>query len=333
MDNLTHTMTGVLLARGGLRRAAPLATLTLALGANAPDIDIVTGWRGSITYLHYHRGFTHALAGLPLVAALVTVVVWLAGRRRGEFRWGRTYLLALVGVVSHLLMDFTNVYGVRLWLPFSASWQGWDISFLVDPWLWVVMLLCLAGPLLGRLISGEIGAHSGSGRGAAIVALVFMVSWWGFRDLNHRRALAMLEAHVYGVNSAASSDSETPERNSEGAAPLRVAAFPEALTPFVWRGVVETESFYQIVDVDVRKPFDPTAGHILYNPERTPALEAAERTRTAREFSNFARYRYARVGRRDEGYRVVFTDLRFPWRCTVDLDRDLRVLREDFRFR
>ena len=65
MDNLTHTLAGVMLSRAGLNRVAPRATLVLALAANAPDIDIVTrGW-GSLAYLHHHRGLSHSLLAVP----------------------------------------------------------------------------------------------------------------------------------------------------------------------------------------------------------------------------------------------------------------------------
>ena len=129
MDNLTHTMFGVVLSRAGINRVAPQATLTLLLAANAPDVDIVTRlWGSSLTYLKYHRGPTDSLAGLPVIAGLVAAAVWLLTRPGkssgppGGFRWGRTYLVALLGVASHSLMDFTNVYGVRPWSPFSDSW-------------------------------------------------------------------------------------------------------------------------------------------------------------------------------------------------------------------
>ena len=333
MDNLTHAMTGMLLSRAGLNRVAPRATLTLLLAANAPDIDIVTrGW-GSLAYLRYHRGLTHSLAALPLLAALVVAVMWLIGRRDpGGFRWGRTFLVALAGVATHPLMDLTNIYGIRPWLPFSNTWYSWDITFIVDIWLWIALLAALVVPALGRLISGEIGARPGSGTGAAVAALVFLAGWWGARDLLHRRAEAMLEAHLYGFNPAAASDPDAAPAKPEGVAPLRVAAFPTPTNPLVWRGLVETERFYQIVDFDVRRPLDPTAGRILYKPENAPALEAALRSPTAAAFSSFARYPYATVDRREEGYRVVLVDLRFPFRCTIDLDRQMRVVAERFTF-
>jgi hypothetical protein len=208
----------------------------------------------------------------------------------------------------------------------------------VDVWLLAALAACLAGSAFGRMISGEIGAQAGRGTGAALLGLALMGAWWGARDLLHRRALAMLDARLYGFNSEAASDSGATVRTVEGLPPLRTAAFATTLNPFLWRGFVETEGFYEIVDVDVRLPLDPTAGRIYYKPERTPALAAALETRTAREFSAFARYRYASVERLEEGYRVILTDFRFRrerpngFTCMIDLDNNLQVAKEVFRF-
>jgi hypothetical protein len=98
---------------------------------------------------------------------------------------------------------------------------------------------------------------------------------------------------------------------------------------------VETEGFYQLLNVDVRQPLDPASGRTLYRPEQSPVLAAALRSRTAGEFSSFARYRYARVDRREQGYRVVLNDFRFPgnaFQCVIDLDQSLRVASERFSF-
>ena len=39
MDNITHSLTGLMLSRAGLNRISPEATWVLLLAANAPDID------------------------------------------------------------------------------------------------------------------------------------------------------------------------------------------------------------------------------------------------------------------------------------------------------
>jgi hypothetical protein len=43
MENLTHTFVGAALAECGLKRVTPLATTTLLIAANLPDIDVVSG--------------------------------------------------------------------------------------------------------------------------------------------------------------------------------------------------------------------------------------------------------------------------------------------------
>ena len=338
MDNITHSLTGVLLSRAGLSRVIPRATMTLFLAVNAPDIDLFAWTGGSLAYLRYHRGLTHAVAGVPLVAALVTALMWLPAQWRKErFSWGRTYLVAVVGVASHAPMDFTNVYGIRPWYPFAATWYSWDISYIMDVWVWVVMLAAVAGPALGRLIGGEIGAPAGAGRGWAVAAFLFVIAWWGARDLFHRRALAMLDSHLYGAGIAAGDNSDSL-RQKPGEPPLRVAAFPSASNPLEWRGFVETEGFYQIFSVNVLRPLDSTRGEVVYKPEPSPALEAARSTATASRFAAFARYLFATVRREADGYKVVFSDWRFQQEhrnafvCTILLDADNRVISEGFSF-
>jgi hypothetical protein len=51
MFNSTHTLTGLILARTGVDRWAPRATLTAVIAANLPDIDIVCGLPGSVGYI------------------------------------------------------------------------------------------------------------------------------------------------------------------------------------------------------------------------------------------------------------------------------------------
>ena len=326
MDNLTHSLTALVLSRAGLNRLAPRADLILLLAANAPDIDVIAwGW-GPLEYLRHHRGLSHSLLSLPLLAGLVATLLWLLVRRRGpEFAWGRTWLLAAAGAGSHLLLDLANTYGIRPFMPITNLWYSWDIFYIVDPWVWGVLLVGVGGSVLGRLVSGEIGARARPGRGAALAALLFLVCWCGGRGLLHRRALAMLNARLYGAAGRA-------------APPLAVAAFPTPLNPLLWRGWVETEGYYQTLSLDVRETIDPGRGQIFYKLESSPALEAARRTRTASRFAEFARYRLETLDRREEGYRVVFTDLRFhaerrnAFVCTIDLDLGLRVIREEFTF-
>ena len=48
-------------------------------------------------------------------------------------------MLSCLGGLGHTLMDFTNTYGVRPFLPFSRQWFYGDLVFIVDPWIWLIL--------------------------------------------------------------------------------------------------------------------------------------------------------------------------------------------------
>ena len=80
MEPITHLLTGACLARLGFNRKTALATLTMTLAAEAPDIDLVAYVKGSVPGFVCHRGATHTLWGIPLVSALVLAVVFIGHR-------------------------------------------------------------------------------------------------------------------------------------------------------------------------------------------------------------------------------------------------------------
>lgn len=305
MDNLTHTLTGLALSRAGFNRVVPQATLILLLAANAPDIDVVTALGGSLTYLKWHRDVTHSLAGVPLVAILPVLVARLVARK--PIPWLACYLVSLAGAATNPLLDWTNVYGVRLLAPFSREWFQGGFTHIFDVWIWAVLGLAFVWPWLSRLVMSEIGAKAAPGRGLAIFALCFVAAYSAGRYTMHQRAVAVLDSRIYA-----------------GAAPLRVAAFPGAVSPFRWTGIVEGEGFWSIHELNLLEEFDPTQGRMLYKPEPSPALEAARRTPEFQQFLQFAQYVYWRLTPLDapEGARrVEAMDLRFgpPWaaRCVA----------------
>src|SRR5271156_2716227 len=110
MDNLTHTLTGVVLSRAGLNRWYSGSVPLLMLAANIPDIDILAVIGGPFNYFVNHRGITHSFVMAPVMAVLPVLLVCAFSRSvRG---WKAAYVLSLIAVASHLLLDWTNAYGV-----------------------------------------------------------------------------------------------------------------------------------------------------------------------------------------------------------------------------
>jgi inner membrane protein len=260
-----------MLARAGLNRFVPRATLLLALAANAPDVDITSWFGGPLTYLRYHRGWTHTWTLFPAIALIPAIVVFLL--QRGRASLVRLWLVALVGVASHLLFDWTNIYGIRMLMPFSLNWVRLDTVNVIDLWIWALLLLGLAAPFLSGLVSSEIGAKASPGRGWAWFVLILLGGYEFGRFLAHERAVATLDSRLY-----------------QGAGPGRVAAFPGGASPFRWRGLVETESSFLLFDLDLLSSFDPAQARTFYKPELSPAMQAASRTEAFRVFLNFSPY-------------------------------------------
>ncbi len=332
LEPITHFLTGACLSRAGFNRKTALATATMTLAAEAPDLDVLSGFGRPALGFGHHRGFTHSFLGAFLVSGLVVGFMYLVWRIRGRKtktnlppRWGVLYGLAYLACMSHILLDFTNNYGVRPFWPFSERWYSWDIVFIVEPVLLVLLVAGLALPALFSLVNTEIGARvkGPKGRAGAIAALAGVCMTWGVRDYEHRRAVSAMEARLY-----------------RDADPIRVSAYPMALNPFQWYGVVETQNFFATMLVDSSGPEVDPRGQmkIRYKPEETEVTLAAKRSYLGRIYLDWAQYPITETDKLESGGSIVrFKDLRFdypgrsgrsPLGAGVELDANLNVVRE-----
>ncbi len=336
LEPVTHFLTGACISRAGLNRKTALATATLTLAAEAGDLDVLGQFRGPVFGFAHHRGFTHSFVGAPLVAAVVVGFVHLVWRLRGRKtnipnlppRWGLLFLYAWFGALTHILLDFTNNYGVRPFWPFSEKWYSWDIVFIVEPIMLFFLIAGLVLPAFFGLINEEVGARKQTfkGRVAATLALAGVAAVWGVRDFEHRRAVAALNARLY-----------------QDAPALRVSAYPYWFNPFRWSGVVETKEFFAVMWVDSLQPdVDPEGRmEIRYKPQETPVTLAAKKSYLGRVYLDWAKYPITEteeISQPQPGYKVGFYDLRYryPGRATralsagVILNRELKVIAEWF---
>ena len=152
MDPITHTLAGAVIARVGGDRRTPLAAATLILAANAPDIDIISLWTAtSFGSIAFRRGITHGVYALLILPVVVTmlIILWdgLVRRRRDaslapvHAYW--VFALAVIGVVSHPMLDWLNTYGVRFLMPMRPTWFRGNALFIIDPYWWMLLALTL----------------------------------------------------------------------------------------------------------------------------------------------------------------------------------------------
>lgn len=288
MDNVTHTLVGLMMSRAGIDRKIPRAAAIMIIAANIPDIDVVSGLGGTLAYLKWHRSYTHALALAPVMALIPLAMVAVFS--------ARAYFFSLLGVLSHLALDWTNAYGIRLYLPFSSRWLRLDQTDIVDPWIWLILLLAVAAPALARLVSGEISSKRTAGPklGWAWFALLTVFVYEGARFTMHARAIAVMNARLYN-----------------GSAARRLTAIPSRWNPMHWRGIVEGDGFVEIVPVNLNESFDPSAGRVDDPANPSPAIDAAKRTPAFEGFGEFCQLPFWKTAPVPGGTQVELIDLRF----------------------
>lgn len=298
MDNLTHTLTGLAVARMGLDRRVPGAGLTLALANNLPDLDIVAGAFGRVAYLEHHRAISHALPASPFLAA---ALAWALARWPGSTRrFGPTFLVAWFGVLLHIVWDLWTSYGTRILLPFDATWYSLDWMFIVDP----LFLLLLA-------VATFAGRKTGALR-AARLAFALAIGYIGARAVAHELA-------------------ESQAVSLAGSDFTAVRALPDPLNLNRWRFLASSDTHFATGYV----PAFGVARTKVSFPRVAPdaaAARVARESRAARVFLDFSAF--PRYERRQDGDVTthVWRDLRFVDRradgffCEVRVDATGRIL-------
>lgn len=223
----------------------------MTLAAEAPDLDTLWSLRGPVAGFEHHRGWTHSLLGVPIEAAAVVGAVWLWHRWRARAkravrplvarretqlpRWALLYGFACIALLSHILLDWTNNYGVRPFFPFNPRWYAGSFVFIFEPVMFLLLLVGLLAPVLFGLVGGEIGARREPfrGRGWAVFALVSIALLWCWRGWERVTAERLALGGDFGSVEV-----------------LRSNVSPYPLTPFTWHAVVDTGEFYQLATVD-----------------------------------------------------------------------------------
>jgi inner membrane protein len=182
---------GLAIGEAGLKKRSPaLASATLMIGANLPDVDGFVYLLRPAAALGFRRGWTHGILAMALWPPLLALVMLGIGRllaRRSNTSpsfaspsfaspsfaspsfaspsFASLLLLSALSVWSHPLLDLMNVYGVRLLMPFSEHWFYADALFIVDPWILIALTVGItwsrraASALPMRFILGGIGIY------------------------------------------------------------------------------------------------------------------------------------------------------------------------------
>ena len=364
MDPLAHTLAGATLAETRLKDLTPFSAPALILGSNAPDIDAVTMFMDRDLSLWFRRGWTHGLLAMVILPIALTLLLLLVDRvvarlrgREPVARAGPLLGLSTLAVVSHPLLDWLNIYGVRLLMPFDGRWFYGDALFIVDPWLW----LLLGSSVVVAHSASKVGASAWVALGAVttllitsfdgaalfvrllwcvgLVAIIWLRLDGRLKGRIPRLAnIALIATTLYIVTMVATSRLAArqvavwlAERDS---APMQIMAGPAPGNPFRRDIVVADAEQYHFLEVNWLAAESIRFAHpsIDRGPEG-PVTEAALAAPQVRGLNSWKRLPAYRVQPTADGYRVSISDVRFARRAgsglgaaVVELDRDLRVV-------
>jgi inner membrane protein len=257
---MAATTVAVIERRGALapRRFRAVATAVGIITAELPDADLVYAGAslgmGKLGYLLHHRGHTHTILFALLSAALVWGIVMMLRRdlRAPPFR-NALLTLAVCGTLSHILLDYTNNYGVHPFWPVVNRWFYGDSVFIVEPWLWIVSIPPLlffyrgwiSRSLLGLLLAIIVAAAWLIGMVGTLVAVLLTagaVTWlFGQRLMNDRTRIAAAAGVwivVEVVFAIGSSQSLNRVQDAVGASYRDVSLTPLIGNPLCYRAIV-----------------------------------------------------------------------------------------------
>src|SRR5688572_18998723 len=357
MDNLTHSLAGLVLAKSGLERLSPAATPLCVVVANAPDFDILTLVTGDRwVYLHHHRGITHSIVGLlalivliPAIFLAVDFAIARLRKRPPRLRYRGLLLASFIAGVSHPLMDWTNNYGIRPFLPWSGKWFYGDLVFIIDPFMWIVLggagflltsksrwqiifwsalALVLTGAVLFLPQQREAIPYVGVFRvvWVLILAGIFLARRARTGDrLRQSLALAACGLVIFYWASLGVAHSLAYSRAQEHARQIaalhgetvsRVAAMPTLANPFNWQCIFDTDRAtyrFRISLIGALRSSSIFERFEKPKPNELPAVSLAAEDARAKIFLGFARFPGAQVTDVDCVTQTVvhFADLRY----------------------
>lgn len=343
MDPIAHTLFGATMAEAGLKRKTALATTTLIIGANIPDVDAVAMLISSDYALYVRRGWTHGIVALmvwPFIILGLMMGLEKLLKRFGRLREGppmnKAWLLGLafLGVWSHPFLDWLNTYGVRLLMPFNESWFYGDTLFIIDPWFWLltgaaVVLarsknwkgitgwIVLGTALTALVTTADIPTVPKVIWSAGIIAIV-IARWTGiFRDRLQTVAItlfagAILYTGFMITGSGLTASHARAALEAEGSEIHEVMPNPVPARPHLRTGIAASDTHYYRFAINWLRPdsFERLDDPIEIQ-EPDAIQQAAFDTPDLKGLRNWIRFPYYETQDLDEGWRVIIRDLRY----------------------
>ena len=340
MDPLTHTLVGASLAATQLGKKTRLAAPALIVGANLPDLDVLSYFRGGDFALGFRRGWTHGLPALVVLPIVLSLLLWLWGRWRGPddsqspLDLGWLLGLSFLACLTHPFLDWLNTYGMRWLMPLRDTWFYGDSVFIMDPYLWLILGL---GWALGRRPSWTSGSAATLMAGLVIwlvgsrapaylpvVGAVFALLLLGFLWRPRKPATVAPRAAILGLVVGAlyigsliavhwrTLSAAQVELESRGIVRIEeMLVGPTPANPLAWDVLVSTDGAYQWGRYDWRHRSLGMSKARLPGAREAPIWPEILASGQAQGFLHWVRFPWFQVETTESGRRVYLMDGRY----------------------
>lgn len=331
MDTITQGLLGAAIVQTGLRQKIGRdASWVAFVAAIIPDLDVMIAPvmrffdNGSpMDMMVYHRGFSHSLLMMPIIATLVSIPWW--GLRRRKYRrdsrifeltgknepspapkYWLLHLCCLAAVSTHAVLDTCTSYGTQLLWPFSKHRFAWDCVAIIDPFYSFILIAILTGCYILRKIFRKKPAQSR--RVTIVVGIVGMLLSVGYLAAGRVCHDIALNRGIAGL---------------EGKDIVSAEAYPMIGSLMLWRVVVETPDQWIVSRIHLlaskQKPFRRNQAPVL-NEKNFPEIQWAKQNPKYEIFAWFAGYKLRSEVRNEKGLVIVdFHDMRYsPDAASVD---------------
>ena len=149
MDSLTQFVLGSAVGVAATGKSRAKYALVGGALATLPDLDILIRYQDDIEQMTQHRGFSHSLIFLVLIAPLISYL--LKGFFK-ELSFPRLSVFVTLVLVTHPLLDALTTYGTQLFWPFVFAGSSVSIGsiFIIDPLYSIWLLLAFFTVLIAR---------------------------------------------------------------------------------------------------------------------------------------------------------------------------------------
>ncbi len=175
MDSLTQLTFGAACGEAVLgKKIGRKAMVWGAVLGTLPDLDVFIPLGGPVNDFVYHRGFSHSLILLALLAPLLAwLITYIHPNTKQYFhRW---VLLSFLVLEASVLLDLLTIYGTQIFWPFDTKPLAVPILFIIDPLFTIPILL---GVMAALVLKRQNSLGHRLNKVGLIISLMYLV--WAF---------------------------------------------------------------------------------------------------------------------------------------------------------